>query len=217
MKVKCKSPTFSLTIATDEIDHHACVKTVAKNSSAALMFSTPEATNDKIRNACIVVINGQPVFTRDDTRCALCQLFDSKADTVAIDFAPERQLTASEQRKAVHEHGLFQPDLLDDTHTPSLTVDHIRAIASIHHLDIDFSPEASSPEEVNLAIGALQSHAMTPDEQSLGTFTRRKLKKLSTWNDWLAGERQQLDQFHTLQMFGDAVPCPPDAIVLCPH
>ena len=34
---------------------------------------------------------------------------------------------------------------------------------------------------------------MTPKEEALGYFTRRKLKKLSTWNEWEAGEHKQIN------------------------
>ena len=61
---------------------------------------------------------------------------------------------------------------------------------------------------------------MTPEEQSLGYFTRKKLKRLSTWDQWLAGEDKQITQFQTQGMFGDPVDratLPDSAIILRPH
>ena len=35
-----------------------------------------------------------------------------------------------------------------------------------------------------------------PEEAAIGHFTRRKLRKLSTWNEWKKGEHKQLNQFY---------------------
>jgi hypothetical protein len=46
------------------------------------------------------------------------------------------------------------------------------------------------------------------------------LKKLTTWNEWEAGEHKQLDQFYGQKMFGDAIDpmlLPKQAVVLRPH
>jgi hypothetical protein len=66
-------------------------------------------------------------------------------------------------------------------------------------------------------IQALQSEALTPKEQALGSFTRRKLKNLSTWPLWKEAEIKQLDQFHDLGMYGQPCKLPHGAIVLPPH
>ena len=68
-------------------------------------------------------------------------------------------------------------------------------------------------------INSITSEAITPAEQALGTFTRRKLKTMDTWNEWEQGERKQLNQFHDLQMFGEhmARPLEENAIILRSH
>lgn len=70
---------------------------------------------------------------------------------------------------------------------------------------------------LDLAIQALESLAITPEEQALGHFTRRKLRTLSTWPEWQAGEFKQLDQFEELGMYGEPCRAPPGAIVLRMH
>ena len=50
-------------------------------------------------------------------------------------------------------------------------------------------------------INLILSQANNPAEQALGKFTSRNLKNIDTWNNWEAGERKQLNQFHDLQMF----------------
>jgi len=70
---------------------------------------------------------------------------------------------------------------------------------------------------MEMVIQAIQSQAITPVEQAIGRFTRPKLRSLSTWEQWRAGEHKQLDHFHDLKMYGEPVRKPPDAIVLRPH
>ena len=72
-------------------------------------------------------------------------------------------------------------------------------------------------DELHLIIRALQSESITDAERALGSFTRRKLKTLDTWDLWNSAERTQLDQFHTLGMYGTPCKPPPGAIVLSPH
>ena len=140
-----------------------------------------------------------------------------------VEFAPEKRLNAAQLRKALleHDHDLFSPEapLDDDELTPELDVASIRAIATHLHPDLDFSESSISNADVGLCINALQSRNMTDEEEALGSFTRNKLKRLSTWPEWQAGEFQQLDRFHALQMYGAPVPRPtdPNAIILRPH
>ena len=57
-------------------------------------------------------------------------------------------------------------------------------------------------EEIRVVINAITSSAITDEEKAIGSFTRRKLKKLRTWPLWKAGEKKQLDQFDELGMYG---------------
>ena len=64
------------------------------------------------------------------------------------------------------------------------------------------------------------STAITPAEQALGHFTRRKLKQLDNWPEWEKGEHKQLNQFYYQKMFGepvDASTLDPASIILRPH
>ena len=82
------------------------------------------------------------------------------------------------------------------------------------------SPEAISTEMIQLCINTLTSDAVTPKEETLGYFMRKKLKRLSTLNKWRAGETKQIDQFDFQGMFGiptDPIGIPPGSIILCPH
>ena len=82
------------------------------------------------------------------------------------------------------------------------------------------SETAIATEVIKLIINSLGSDAITPEEQALGYYTRKKLKKLSTWDQWLAGEKKQIDQFTTQGMFGEPTcrsDLPDNAIILRPH
>ena len=73
---------------------------------------------------------------------------------------------------------------------------------------------------VRIAINTLTSTTVTPEEEALGYFTRKKLKGLSTWDQWEAGEQKQLSQFARQKMFGDHVDpqlLPSNAVILGPH
>ena len=116
---------------------------------------------------------------------------------------------------------LFSPDDTDlhDPHAPAVTIALLRVVNAILYAD---SMPAEDTQEVplyfiHLALFAIASQALTHAERALGRFTRRRLKPLSTWPIWHAGEFKQLDRFHDINMFGTPIPCPPNAIVLRSH
>jgi hypothetical protein len=57
----------------------------------------------------------------------------------------------------------------------------------------------------------------TEEEQALGSFTRRKLQRLSNWKDWQLAEAKQLDSMAKQEMYGPAVYPPAGAIILRQH
>jgi hypothetical protein len=57
----------------------------------------------------------------------------------------------------------------------------------------------------------------TIEEQSLGSFTRRKLRNLSNWSDWQGAEFKQLDSMAKQEMYSNPVHAPKDSIVICQH
>jgi hypothetical protein len=104
-----------------------------------------------------------------------------------------------------------------DEHVPTLRAADIRAITQLRHPSIDCSTSALPPDSLQVLIHAISSHTITPAEQALGSLTRRRLKTLSTWPDWLAGEHKQLDQMEALGMYGQPCYPPPNAIILRMH
>ena len=104
-------------------------------------------------------------------------------------------------------------------HIMALNIESIRAITAIT-TGLGFS-EAEIPHEmIHIAINTLTSDAITPEEEAMGHFIRKKLRKLSTWKEWEQGEHKQLDQFHLQEMFGSPIDpdmLPKDAVILRAH
>ena len=113
----------------------------------------------------------------------------------------------------------------DQDQVLSFSVADFRAITSIIHYDddnCDLSEEDISSEMIKLCINTLRSDHITPEEQALGFYTRKKLKRLSNWNEWKAGETKQIEQFQNQRMFGDpidpsVIPLPDSSVILRPH
>ena len=81
-----------------------------------------------------------------------------------------------------------------EEHVVSLSMEDIQAISLVRH-DVDMYKSAISSEMIQLCINTLNSDHMTKEEQALGYFTRKKLKKLTTWQEWKDGETKQINQF----------------------
>ena len=148
----------------------------------------------------------------------LRQLHGKRAKNLQLELAVERKLSSAETWHVVAEHNIMEPSAVPDIdHHHQLALADVRCISAIRYPHLDFSESSLSTEEIEMVAQAIQSQAITPAEQAIGRFTRRKLCFLSTWEQWRAGEHKQLDHFHDLKMYGEPVRKPPGAIVLCPH
>ena len=166
------------------------------------LYSTPKATNNRVRGAFIVRIDGRSVFTKPEAIAALRELHDRGTTSFVIEVAPEKKPSAEQRRRAAKELDLFSPAAPPEEHVHQLSVDDMRSISSLLHPDLDFSESNVRLEPLRMAVDAIRSSATTAAEQSLSSFTRRKLKRLDTWPQWKAGEKKQLDQFYDLKMYG---------------
>ena len=120
-----------------------------------------------------------------------------------MSFASSLLAPATKWLDAIHDSeinainskfALTEEDNMNE-HTPTLSINSLRAIAAAPNTHLDFSEESIPTERIQIMINAIRSKAVTPAEQALGHFTRHKLKHLSTWRDWESGERKQLNQF----------------------
>ena len=212
-------------LAVDPVTNRVYVSAVTDKSDCKQMFSTGKSHN-RIIGAFITRIDDSMVFTKDQATDTLNDLLQRDVKTFEIEFAIEPLPTKKQRKKAMGQHDphsiVFDDGddglvIDDDDHVPTISVADIRSIASILHPDCDFSDRQISNEEIGIVINAISSDAITPEEHALGSFTRRKLRKLTTWPKWRAGEHKQLDHFHQLQMYGLPVDRPPGAVVLRPH
>ena len=58
-----------------------------------------------------------------------------------------------------------------DEHTPSLSIENIRAITTIQYTDLYISEDDISSEMIKVCFNILNSDHMTPEEQSLEYFS----------------------------------------------
>ena len=72
-------PSCGLTLASDELNHHAYVTDVKENSTADKMYATHKSTLKNVKGAYLVGINGKRVFGKDDAISMLRQLYDERA------------------------------------------------------------------------------------------------------------------------------------------
>ena len=135
-----------------------------------------------------------------------------------MDRAANRTAHLNQLHAHIRNHICNAEDDMDIS-VPTLDIHSLRAISSLRHPDTRFDANNLPSDLLEFTIDAIRSSATTSEEQALGFFTRRKLKKLITWNEWQQGETKQLNQFHDLQMFGEPIAPPVDrkAIILRPH
>lgn len=195
LKDQCDIESYVFDIYTYRVSNRAYVHNLGDKSSTAKMFSSTKAARNAIKGAYVVSVDGKPTFTMANVVGCFCRLQADEIELFEIVFAPEKRLTADEQRCVDNEHQWFKPDAspvqyidaistdesYNDTHNiPSISIADLRDIASIRYPDLNFSKESIPTDIVELAINAIRSDATTPEELSLGRFTRFKLKRLST-------------------------------------
>ena len=177
----------------------------------------PNTTASRIRNvrrkyigAFVVSINDIAVFTAESIVTALQNVAASDERSFKIVFAPERYVPVADRH-------LEQP--------LHLSVEQLRTISRITspsnqlpHAPDDADDDALDDDHAQLLLRSLNTTTHgTTEEQSLGSFTRRKLRKLSNWHNWQDAEFKQLDSMAKQEMYGAPVHAPKDSIVLQQH
>jgi hypothetical protein len=154
------------------------------------------------------------VFTAASILDALRAAATSDDPSFKIVFAPDRYIPVADRH-------LDQP--------LHLTVDQLRTISVItssSHMLASFVDDVFFPDGTNifdddhaqLLIRSLNTTTHgTSEEQGLGSFTRRKLRRLPNWRAWQDAEFKQLDSMAKQDMYGEPVYAPRDAIVLRQH
>ncbi|KAI2495399.1 hypothetical protein MHU86_19113 [Fragilaria crotonensis] len=211
--IKCDHPSLGFDITACHIRKRGYVSGIVASSTPAARIRN---VRRKYIGAFIVSLNDTPVFSCDSIVTALMSAAASDAPSVTIVFAPERYIP-------VHNRPRDDPI--------HLSVDQLSVIHSLRstildpplHVPIPAAPEPGyatihepmSHDQILIMMRSLNTTVFgTTEEQALGGFTRRKLKRLSNWNDWLQAESKQLDSMAKQEMYGSPVHPPPGAIIL---
>jgi len=184
VQVTDEDPSYGLTLASNELNYRAYVTDVKENSTADKMYATHKSTLKNVKVAYLVGINGKRVFGKDDAISMLRQLYDERAENLQLKLAIEHKLSSAETWRAVAEHNIMEPSAIPDAdHQHQLLLADIRCISAIRYPHLDFSESSLSTKEMEMVIQAIQSQAITPVEQAIGRFTRRKLRSLIHGNN----------------------------------
>jgi len=163
VQVTDDDPSYGLTLATDELNHHACVTDVKENSTADKMCATHKLTLKNVKGAYLVGINGKQVFGKDNAVSMLRQLFDEHAENLQLELAIERKLSSAETWRAVADHNIMEPSAVQDVdHQHQLSLADVRGISAIRYPHLDFSESSLYTEEMEMMVAqAIQSQAIT--------------------------------------------------------
>jgi hypothetical protein len=193
----CDHPTLGFEISECHIRRRGYVSGIVPHTSAARIRNVRR----QYIGAFVVSVNGSSVFTSNSIVDALHTVVASDSTSFRIVFDPDRYTPIAERRPEPPLH---------------LSVDQLRAIHDIQHGSPPLASMADNSEILVVYSLNITTHG-TSDEQRLGRFTRRKLRRLSSWPDWQAAEFKQLDSMAKHVMYGAPVYPPLDAIILRQH
>ena len=209
--ITCEHPHHGFEVAECHIRKRGFVSGIVANTTASRIRNVRR----RYIGAFVVSINGVAVFTATSILDALHAIATSDAQSFQIVFAPDRYIPVATRH-------LDQP--------LHLSVDQLCTISVIrlyppflsqtddHALAFDRNAPEVDVDHAQLLLRSLNTTTHgTSAEQSLGSFTRRKLRRLPNWADWQAAEFKQLDSMAKQEMYGPPVSAPKDAIVLRQH
>jgi len=119
----------SITLASDELSHRACVTDVKENS-----------TSDKMH-----VTHKPPL--KNDKGALLRQLCDEFAKKIQLKLAIERKLSSVKTWRAVAEHNIMEPRAVPDHHH-QLTLADVCCVSAICYPNLDFPESSISTKEM---------------------------------------------------------------------
>jgi hypothetical protein len=201
----------------------------------------------RFTDSYVVAVGSHPAFTVDDTHQALAALSDAGTSTVRLTLATELLSSLDHRSSPMAlrlndlrsiftlQHGLgekFNSTEYNDAMAAEADHDLPDSLltAIIHDLREDASgipdghivgtglpqgpPVGSAPSD---DASGTPFKGPTTEEQALPSYTRRRLKELSTWPAWKAAFFEQLDAHAKQGTFGEPCFPPPGATVLRPH
>ena len=172
----------------------------------------------RIKNSHLLKINDHNVSTVEEAN----KIFK---DIISQNNKFFRITVSNDQRHSMHHEQGLPMMYFDQLATISKHLQNIKH-ETINNTDPTISKIDDSPNQTKKYFlkmlhavatqGTLRAaKAILPKNKRSSTkLTRRKLKKLPEWNDWLKSEFKQLDQYHEQKMFGEPCPLPSGANVL---
>ena len=193
--VTCEHPSVGIEIGECHIRGRAYVRSIVPNTSVSAIRNFKR----KYVGAFIVEVNKCPVFDVEDATKAFHDvLADVSIPSFDIVLAPEKYVPVQDRRDYM-----------------ALDINQIRNISSLCYPHTSSDNTIMSSEVRSVLDSSIVPVPISPDELALnGSFTRKKLKRLSTWPLWLDSEKQQLDKMHNQEMFGPPCIPPPKSIIL---
>ena len=213
--IKCDHPSLGFEICACHIRKRGYVSGIVASTTAARIRNVRR----KYIGAFVVSVNNTPVFTCDSIVAALNAAAVSDDASVIIVFAPERYIPVHDRPRddPIHlsvDQLLIIHSLRSASLVPPTAVPNTEAPEPVYAT----SQEPLSHDQILIMMRSLNTTVFgTTEEQALGGFTRRKLKRLSNWNEWLQAEAKQLDSMAKQDMYGPPVHPPPGAIILRQH
>jgi hypothetical protein len=122
--------------------------------------------------------------TADQARQVIATAIAAGSKDIRLTLCFDEQDSAKLKRLKAAEHAdydIFDAAHAHDDHVPSISPEDILHIAAIRFQD---RLNSVSPHLAQVAIHALSSMTITPAEEALGVFTRRKLRGLDNWTHW---------------------------------
>ena len=107
----------------------AFIKDIDNNSSASRLFSSFQATRNKIKYAYLIEISGHHVFDKDDAVQHLKQLHNQWVVEFPVTLAPIKQLSQKDVQRNINEATLFARNTKwTSNELPSLDLNNLNAI-----------------------------------------------------------------------------------------
>jgi hypothetical protein len=209
---RCSHPTLGFEITACHIRKRGYLSAVVSGLSASYIRNVRR----KHLGALVVPVNGLAVFICASIITALATVAASDDTSFSIVFAPERYIPVRSRPNDSPIH--LSVDQIHVIHANCTSV-AARSIPDVPEAPVQSQCESAlSHNYFTLVMRSLNTTVFgTETEQALGSFTRRKLRLLDNWTDWLAAEGKQLDSMSKQEKYGPPVRPPPGAIILCNH
>jgi hypothetical protein len=180
-----------------------------------------DTANRKFLGGYILQIGKYPIFSPSDIEDAVrdYSAMPTPPSTVSVQLACDEKAHLSDSRptplhlRPVDIRRIAAMPLVAGEGTPAQRRSFLREVAatalpSATPPDPDDLIDYSPPELLEMR--KLSNDHMTPEEKALNSFSRKHLKTLPNFDQWVAADRKQLDQHFDAGTIGHPIPRPVD-------